>query len=51
MYTDHIMKLVTCALLAVLSFAHFRDDDCPEDKQISCTDDVRAAYEPCKKAA
>jgi hypothetical protein len=26
-------------------------DDCPEAKQIVCVDDVRAAYEPCKKAA
>lgn len=35
------------AALATLGAA----DDCPESKQITCVDDVRAAYEPCKKAA
>jgi hypothetical protein len=25
-------------------------DDCPESKQISCVDDTRSAYAPCKKA-
>ena len=38
------------AALAVLGNA-FTDDDCPESRQITCVDDIRAAYEPCKKAA
>ena len=45
------MKFVALALLAALGFAKFSDDHCPEDKQIACTDDVRAAYIACKKAA
>lgn len=45
------MKLFgVLAALAVLGNA-FTDDDCPESRQITCVDDIRAAYEPCKKAA
>lgn len=44
------MKFVVAAFLAVLGSA-FMADDCPESKQITCVDDVRAAYDPCKKAA
>lgn len=44
------MKFVVAAILAVLGSA-FMADDCPEEKQIVCVDDVRAAYPPCKKAA
>ena len=27
------------------------DNDCPENKQIQCVDDVREAYPVCQKAA
>ena len=40
------LSLGVFATLATLTLA----DDCPEAKQISCVDDVRAAYDPCKKA-
>lgn len=38
-------------IFAALAAVAIADDDCPESKQITCVDDVRAAYEPCKKAA
>jgi hypothetical protein len=46
------MKFVLIGLLAALATTKWiPGDDCPEAKQISCVDDTRAAYEPCKKAA
>ena len=41
------------AVIALVAFASakYTADDCPESKQITCVDDVRAAYAPCKKAA
>lgn len=38
-------------LAAVASSKWIKDDNCPEAKQVTCVDDTRAAYEPCKKAA
>ena len=45
------MKVFALGVLAALASLGAADDDCPESQQIKCTDDVRAAYEPCKKAA
>jgi hypothetical protein len=40
-------------LIAVAAFigVAIADGECPESKQITCVDDVRAAYPPCQKAA
>lgn len=40
-------------LIAVAAFIGLAvaADECPEAKQISCVDDVRAAYPVCQKAA
>jgi hypothetical protein len=40
-------------LIAVAAFigVAIADGECPESKQITCVDDVRAAYPPCEKAA
>ena len=43
------MKFI--AGIAALATIAIATDDCPEEKQVVCVDDVRAAYEPCKKAA
>lgn len=46
------MKAILFGVLAALTSASWvKDDNCPEAKQITCVDDVRAAYDPCKKAA
>jgi len=45
------MKVFLLAAFAALASAKFSANDCPESKQVVCVDDVRAAYEPCKKAA
>jgi hypothetical protein len=45
------MKALVWGLLAVVAAAKWGANDCPETKQVTCIDDVRAAYEPCKKAA
>lgn len=45
------MKVFLLAGLASLLSLVSADDDCPEDKQVDCVDDVRAAYPVCKKAA
>ena len=45
------MKKIILAVIAALVTVGAADDQCPEDMQISCVDDFRAAYEPCKKAA
>lgn len=45
------MKAILIAAFAALASARFTSADCPEAKQVTCVDDVRAAYEPCKKAA
>ena len=44
------MKLFTLGVFAAVA-SLVAADDCPEAKQITCVDDVRAAYAPCKKAA
>ena len=48
-YNRKMKGLFIGVLAALASFAVA--DDCPESKQITCVDDVRAAYAPCKKAA
>ena len=45
------MKFFLLSAIAAVASAHFGDNECPESKQVTCVDDVRAAYEPCKKAA
>ena len=45
------MKFVALGMIAALAGTVAAQTDCPEPKQISCVDDVRAAYDPCKKAA
>lgn len=45
------MKLFTLGVFATLAAFVSAADDCPEAKQITCVDDTRAAYAPCKKAA
>jgi hypothetical protein len=45
------MKVLLLGLLAAFATAKWADQDCPEAKQVLCIDDVRNAYEPCKKAA
>lgn len=42
--------LLTIVLICLFGWVN-ADDDCPESKQVACVDDVRAAYDPCKKAA
>ena len=44
------MKRLGLFILLFLSIV-FADTDCPEQKQIMCTDDFKKAYPPCKKAA
>jgi hypothetical protein len=48
-YFDKQMKFLY-ALAALIGLAATQDQ-CPEAKQISCVDDVRAAYPVCQKAA
>ena len=48
--TKFMRKFLIIGLTALATLAA-ADNDCPEDKQVICVDDVRAAYEPCKKAA
>ena len=43
------MKAFVLAIFAAFATTGLTQD-CPEAKQISCVDDVRAAYAPCKKA-
>lgn len=45
------MKFFLVAALASLIGLTSADDNCPEDQQIKCVDDFRAAYPVCKKAA
>lgn len=45
------MKFFALGLFAAIASLAVADDDCPEEKQIKCADDVRAAYPICKKAA
>ena len=45
------MKVFLLAGLASLLSLVSADDDCPEEKQVNCVDDTKAAYGPCKKAA
>jgi hypothetical protein len=46
------MKVLLLGLLAGLATAKWAaPGDCPQSKQVTCVDDVRAGYEPCKKAA
>lgn len=45
------MKFFLLAALASMVGLVSADDDCPEQQQIKCVDDFRAAYPVCKKAA
>ena len=45
------MKFLALGVFVALAGYAAADDDCPESKQVTCVDDVRAAYDPCKKAA
>lgn len=45
------MKFVALGMIAAFVSSVAAQSDCPESKQINCADDVRAAYDPCKKAA
>ncbi len=45
------MKIFLLATLASFIGVSSADDNCPEDQQIKCVDDFRAAYPVCKKAA
>ena len=44
------MKIFLLVLITLAGLV-YADDECPEDKQIRCVDDFRAAYPVCEKAA
>lgn len=48
---DIRMRKIVLAVIAAFATLAAADDSCPESKQITCVDEVREAYEPCKKAA
>ena len=45
------MKFLALGMIAAFASTVAAQGDCPESKQVTCVDDVRAAYDPCKKAA
>ena len=45
------MKNLIFGVLSAIAALAVAQGDCPETKQVKCVDDVRAAYDPCKKAA
>lgn len=44
------MKVILFVLALVALTLSFRDNTCPESKQIVCIDDIRAGYPACQKA-